>query len=254
MTVLLAKVVGPEVRVNAVAPGTGRHAVDRGLGRRARGGAAGGPAASARASPRTWPRSSWPWPGPPTSPARSWSSTAASPSPPEAPVPTGAERPAQRAGATAQRTAAARPVMSGVTAAVSSSRSSGPATERPSSRRAQPGRTPIAAASTSDVDGPLVRAAVATPRSSQSRACLRLRPGVELGPDPQRGSPRTSSAERGTHVGPEGHAPPGPPRRSTGRTAPGVSGRRRRSGWDEARKLDISATWMKVTSSGSSAE
>ena len=56
MTVLLAKVVGPEVRVNAVAPGPGRHAVDGGLGRRARGGHAGGAAASARGSPRTWPR------------------------------------------------------------------------------------------------------------------------------------------------------------------------------------------------------
>ena len=44
MTVLLAKVVGPEVRVNAVAPGLGRHALDGGLGRGARGGQPGRPA------------------------------------------------------------------------------------------------------------------------------------------------------------------------------------------------------------------
>ena len=49
---------------------------------------------------------------------------------------------------TIQRRAADSPRVSGVTAAVSTSRSSGPATDSPSSRRAQPGRTPTAAATT----------------------------------------------------------------------------------------------------------
>ena len=54
-------------------PGSGRHALDRGLGLRARGGRSRRPRSSARGSPTTWPRSWSRWPGPPTSPARSWS-------------------------------------------------------------------------------------------------------------------------------------------------------------------------------------
>ena len=51
-------------------------------------------------------------------------------------------------GATTQRSAVARPRASGATAAVSTTRSSGPAMESPSSGRAQRGRTPTAAATT----------------------------------------------------------------------------------------------------------
>ena len=54
----------------------------------------------------------------------------------------------QEGGATIQRNAAVSPRVRGVTAAVSTSRSRGPATERPSVRRAQPGNTPTAAATT----------------------------------------------------------------------------------------------------------
>ena len=66
MTVLLAKVVGPERPGERGGARAHRHALDGRLGRRARRWWSRRPRSNGWAGPRTWPRSCWPWPGRPT--------------------------------------------------------------------------------------------------------------------------------------------------------------------------------------------
>ena len=139
MTVLLAKVVGPEVRVNAVAPGlvdtpwtADWDVVREVVSQVAPLKRSGQPEDVAEVILAL---------------ARAGYVTGQVVVIDGGPLPGHLSR-SQPGGVTIQRSAVDRPRVSGATAAVSTSRSSGPAMESPSSRRAQPGSTPTAAATT----------------------------------------------------------------------------------------------------------